>query len=104
MHNRICSGTEKSCPRNLGDNPAQVKQCCPAVKGKKHEQQKGCCVLDQILLWFGSTLISWLGKSQAHRIIQPGSDLGGSLVQPRAQSRVSCEIRPGCPWLLPVRA
>lgn len=42
---------------------------------------------------FGAAFIALCG-SQDHGKIQAGRDLKGSSVQPPAQSRVSCEIRP----------
>lgn len=43
-------------------------------------------------------------KSQDHRLAQTGRDLRRSLLRPPAHSRISSEVRPGCPGLHPVGA
>lgn len=85
----IFSGAEKSCPRKRRDPPAHINGAGLLQRVRNHEQQKGCCLLDNILLLFGDTLIPWLVRLKARRIIQAGSDLRMSLTQPPSQSRVS---------------
>lgn len=103
-YNRIFRGAEKSCPCKAGDPPAHVSSDVLLWRGRNHQQQKGCCLLANILLSFGDALVPWLVGLQAVRIIQAGSNLGGSPAQSPPQSRDSCEVRPGCSWLLPAGA